>query len=71
MKRFAQASNHLKVKKLTENIRMGSSPKSVDDLDNKDDFPNESIHKEDEDQTQNECAGKINLYISDKSKSRG
>ena len=38
--------------------------------DSNDDTPNESIHKDNEDQTENESAGRSNLYISDKSKSR-
>ena len=64
MMRFALAPKDLKAKKLAESIKMGNSHESVDDLDNDDDTPNESIHKDNEDQAEYE------LFISDKSKSR-
>ena len=55
MMRFALAPKDLKAKQLAESIKMGNSHESVDDLDNDDDTPNESIHKDNEDQTENEC----------------
>ena len=57
--RSALAPKDLRVKELAENIIMGNSPKSVDDTRNK------SSYKDNEDQTEKECAGRSNLYISD------
>ena len=62
--RFAHIAKDLQVRKLPENIRIVNSPESVDNLDNNDEIPNESIHKDNEDQAEYE------LFISDKSKSR-
>merc|ERR1711909_239136 len=55
--------------KMTEE-KIGTSPESLNDLDNNDDIPNEGILIDNEDQTENEYARRSNLYILDKSKSR-
>ena len=65
IKRFYQTAKDLQIKNLAENIRKGNPPESVDDLENIDNKPKEDIHKDDENQTENEYAGNINLDIAD------
>ena len=65
MKKFAQAAIDLQIKKLAENIRMGSSSGPRDDLENNEDVPYDDIHEENEDKTENRYAGRSISDIAD------
>ena len=65
MKKFAQAAIDLQIKKLAENIRMGSSSGPRDNLENNVDVSYDDIHEEGEDKTENTYAGRSISDIAD------
>ena len=62
MNRFAMAAKDLQIKKLADDIRIGSPPESMDDVENNDDDTDEAINEENEAQIENEYTG---IPISD------
>ena len=58
MRRFAQVAKDVQIKKLAENIGIGSPSESVDNIENNDDNTVEDINKENEAQIENEYTGR-------------
>ena len=58
MKGFAQATKDFEIKKRAESIRKGNSPESVKYLENADEISYENTNKDNEDQTNDEFAGR-------------
>merc|ERR1711963_34792 len=64
MKRFALAAKDLQIRKLAENIRMGTPTETRDDVSN-DDYTNEVINHDNEEQIKDEYAGRSILDTAD------